>query len=270
MPPTGLATGPETAAPIRAPRAVLLDHGGVLIRSTKHPERLRDVAERVQAMVRPAGELDVEDILADIVAGKETYRAWKGGNGRRGRPREIRHRELWEDFIATDWPESARALVGAEATPLCRALITAESDRVVAPGMLDVLRFCRDHGVAAGIVSNTLVGALNREFATVTGTAPYLAVQVYSDEVGIRKPDPEAILLATRALGLDPADCWYVGDNYDRDVVCGRRAGVGRAILMRPPERLEPRTRPQPDSVVSDGHALLGLLRSAFEPAVVA
>ena len=40
------------------------------------------------------------------------------------------------------------------------------------------------------------------------------------------------IHLAARALGVTPADAWYVGDNFDRDVLCGRRAGVGGNILM--------------------------------------
>ncbi|HUR06006.1 MAG TPA: HAD hydrolase-like protein [Nonomuraea sp.] len=31
---------------------------------------------------------------------------------------------------------------------------------------------------------------------------------------------------------MDPADAWYVGDNLDRDVVRGRRAGVGMTVLM--------------------------------------
>jgi FMN phosphatase YigB (HAD superfamily) len=70
--------------------------------------------------------------------------------------------------------------------------------------------------------------------------------------------------MAARALSVDPADCWYVGDNYDRDVVCGRRAGVGGTILMRPAGRRDPAARPQPDAEVADGLELLDLLRTAL------
>jgi N-acetyl-D-muramate 6-phosphate phosphatase len=31
---------------------------------------------------------------------------------------------------------------------------------------------------------------------------------------------------------VEPADAWYVGDNFDRDVLCGQRAGIGGNILM--------------------------------------
>jgi N-acetyl-D-muramate 6-phosphate phosphatase len=247
------------------PKAVLLDHGGVIARSVKRPERVAALAQHVHDMIVAAGGevLPVADIHADIRAGRAAYKAWKNGNGRRMGPREIRHRELWEEFIAADWPTSARTLVGVEATPLCRILVT-ESEKHLAEGMRDLFELCEGRGIKVGIVSNTLIGAANREHARVWGTEKYFAVQVHSDEVGIRKPDPEMILTACRALGLDPADCWYVGDNYDRDVLCGRRAGVGCAVLMRPQDRLDPAARPQPDLVVHDGVDLVEALRQVL------
>jgi N-acetyl-D-muramate 6-phosphate phosphatase len=255
----------ENAATIVRPKAVLLDHGGVIARSTKRPERLTELAQHVHDMIVAAGgqALPVEDIHADIRAGRAAYKAWKNGNGRRVSPREIRHRELWEEFIAADWSPAARTLVGVEATPLCRLLVK-ESEKRLAEGMRDLFELCEGQGIKVGIVSNTLIGAANREHARVWGTEKYFSVQVHSDEVGIRKPDPEMILLACRALGLDPADCWYVGDNYDRDVLCGRRAGVGCAVLMRPADRLDPAARPQPDVVVHDGVDLFHLLRDVL------
>jgi N-acetyl-D-muramate 6-phosphate phosphatase len=255
---------------LRPPRALLLDHGGVLMRSVKHPERMAAFADRVLALVGPSAGLDRTAVLADIEAGKAAYRAWKNGSVRSPEPREIGHRELWEDLIAADWPPAARTLVGAEALPLCREMTLAESDKQVAPGMLETLRLARAHGIRTGIVSNTLLGSLNRDLARRFGTDPYLDVQVYSDEIGLRKPAPETIRMAARALSVDPADCWYVGDNYDRDVVCGMRAGVGATILMRPADRRDPAARPQPDAEVADGPGLLALLRAALTPGATA
>lgn len=246
------------------PLALLLDHGGVLVRSAKHPERLASFADSVLALAGGLTGLDRARVLHDIRAGRAAYREWKNGNVRRADPREITHRELWEEFIAADWPGQARAAVSAEAIPLCRALIQAESDRTVAPGMAEVLRLCQEHGIRVGVVSNTLTGSLNRELAVANGIAPYLAVQVYSDEIGLRKPGTQPILLAARALSTDPSDCWYVGDNYDRDVVCGIRAGVGRTVLMRPAAGRDPAVRPQPDVSVDDGHGLRELLHTAL------
>ncbi|HEY9327207.1 MAG TPA: HAD family hydrolase [Streptomyces sp.] len=254
---------PGTPRAPRPPRALLLDHGGVLVRSVKRPERMPAFADHVLGLAGGLTGLDRERVLHDIRAGRAAYGDWKNGNARSTAPREVTHRELWSEFIAADWPAPARAAVTAEATALCRALVLAESDKAHDPAMTDVLLLCEAHGIRTGIVSNTLVGALNREMAAAGGLAPHLGVQVYSDETGHRKPGPYLLLLAARALGTDPADCWYVGDHYDRDVVCGIRAGVGRTILMRPEDRLDPTARPQPDTVVHDGEGLLELLRSA-------
>jgi FMN phosphatase YigB (HAD superfamily) len=256
--------GESPVTTLRPPRALLLDHGGVLMRSVKHPERLAAFADRVLALVGPGSGFDRESLLRDIEAGKAAYRAWKNGSVRSPEPREIRHRELWEDFIAADWPPAARALVGAEAVPLCREMTLAEGDKAVAAGMMETLQLAREHGVRTGIVSNTLLGSLNRDLARQFGTHPYLDVQVYSDEIGLRKPAPGTIWMAARALSVAPADCWYVGDNYDRDVVCGMRAGVGATILMRAAGRRDPGARPQPDAEVADGLELLALLRAAL------
>lgn len=250
------------------PRALLLDHGGVIARSVKHPERVAQVAARVHKLLGTAGcaTLSAAQVQADITAGNAAYKAWKQGSVRRARPREVSHRELWCDFIGTDWPEPARAVVAAEASVLCTELARALTEKSLAVGMREVLAECTAGGIRVGVVSNTLVGAINRGLERDWGTDVHLGVQVYSDEVGYRKPDPALIEQAARALRTAPGDCWYVGDTYDRDVVCGRRAGVGATILMLPPDRRDQTVTPQPDAAVADGPELLALLRSAVRP----
>jgi HAD superfamily hydrolase (TIGR01549 family) len=169
---------------------------------------------------------------------------------------EVSHRDYWLDLVAADWPPAARALVAAEATPLCRALVEASSSKRLGPGIVELLDWCRTVGIRIGIVSNTLLGDVNRTLARQWGTLGHFAVQVHSDEVGIRKPDPEMILIATRALGIDPGQAWFVGDNYDKDVLCARRAGVGASVLMRLSTDRDPGACPQPDLNVADGFEL--------------
>jgi FMN phosphatase YigB (HAD superfamily) len=66
------------------------------------------------------------------------------------------------------------------------------------------------------------------------------------------------------AAGADPADVWYVGDNHDRDVVCGARAGVGATVLMvsRSTAKTPYTVRQRPDATVDDPHGLLTLLEA--------
>ena len=49
---------------------------------------------------------------------------------------------------------------------------------------------------------------------------------VCGDTLDRKKPDPAPLLHAAAALGANPADCVYVGDDA-RDVTAGRAAGMG-------------------------------------------
>jgi putative hydrolase of the HAD superfamily len=53
----------------------------------------------------------------------------------------------------------------------------------------------------------------------------------FSDEVGVRKPDPEIFALTLRAVGGEPAAAVHVGDDEILDVHGARRAGM-RAIQV--------------------------------------
>ena len=50
------------------------------------------------------------------------------------------------------------------------------------------------------------------------------SVPMYAVACDCRKPAPGLILTAAAELGVDPRDCWMVGDKAD-DVEAGRRAG---------------------------------------------
>ena len=89
-----------------------------------------------------------------------------------------------------------------------------------------------DRGIVCAIVSNALSGAGSRRLVREQGLEPYLALQVYSDEEGIRKPNPQIFAIAAERIGIRLTECWYVGDQIDRDILGGRRAGVGRVLLL--------------------------------------
>ncbi|WP_034619869.1 HAD family hydrolase [Chitinibacter tainanensis] len=54
---------------------------------------------------------------------------------------------------------------------------------------------------------------------------------VSGDTVGIPKPDAKPMLHAAAELGLDPAECLYVGD-AERDIEAGRKVGM-TTVLAR-------------------------------------
>jgi HAD superfamily hydrolase (TIGR01549 family) len=216
-----------------APKAVLLDFGGVLVDVVERPSGIREVAEDVHALLRRDGcALGLDRIERDVRAGWKAYRDWKAAEGRRAAPREMAHREFWGELVAADWPERARALVEHDADRLCERIDVATKDRPVKADSAGALRTLNGRGIRCAIVSNALSGSGSRQLVRKHGLEPFLAAQVYSDEQRVRKPNPEIFRIAARQIGIDLAECWYVGDQIDRDVLGGRRAAVGRVLLL--------------------------------------
>src|SRR5699024_3474369 len=121
-------------------------------------------------------------------------------------------------------------------------------------------------GIRLGIVSNAHSGRAHRTILDDLGLGDAFGVQIYSDEVGIRKPHPGMIHLATEALGVQPAEAWYVGDTLDRDVVAGRRAAVGAVVITRDRRTDHPpfSVAETPDLVLDTPEGLLDPLRAAL------
>jgi len=83
-----------------------------------------------------------------------------------------------------------------------------------------LLEALRSRGIKTGLVANSWPdpGRVLRRDAEEFGLAERLDVLVFSDEVGLRKPDPEIFLHACRQLEVETAATMYVGDNLVTDV----------------------------------------------------
>jgi HAD superfamily hydrolase (TIGR01549 family) len=254
---------------LRAPKALLLDFGGVIVTTARRPDWEAELAREVEGMLRSqvATPPPLEQVIRDIKAGCQADSHWKDAMSRPFAPRELRQEEFWGDFVAADWPEPARSAVVSAAAELCRRMGHLRSHRELRTGILDLLDLADASGVPVGIVSNALSGQVHLDFLNEHGLTPRFSVIVHSDEAEVRKPNPEMIHIAVRRLGLSPADAWYVGDNYDRDVLCGRRAGIGGNILMEAGGTydLPYDLALEPDAVVADPVELIALFRSAAE-----
>jgi HAD superfamily hydrolase (TIGR01509 family) len=243
------------------PRALLLDFGGVIADAPENPGWSSVVVEAVTTTLAEAGvaPLPGEEILAALTADDHAGDLF----WRSPAPRQRGHTAYWRDVVAARWPEPARAAVARHGHELSRRLMEAKyaTGWHLRPGMARLLADAGSRGMPMAVVSNTLCGAVHRDFLDRVGVASHFAVQVYSDEEGVRKPNPAIARRAVDAVGIDPAKCWFVGDTLTRDVLVARRAGLGAAVLMRSP-RVERPPYPDatPDVVVADPvelHALL-------------
>ncbi|WP_204745578.1 HAD family hydrolase [Glycomyces paridis] len=231
--PATALTEPVAALAVR-PDALLLDFGGVVFETEKRPDGRRRAAELVRERLSRAGhEVTTASLLSSIEAGLGALKHWKHAMSRTLVPVELTHRALWEDFLLSDQPAAVRAVAAGDGRELMAAINPLLSDHRVRPGAAELLRLARGLGVRVGIVSNAHSGLSHRNLMRRFGLDVLVDVQLYSDEVGIRKPHPDMIRRAAAALGTVPERCWYVGDTQDRDVQAGRRAGAGGVVLTR-------------------------------------
>lgn len=215
-----------------APRAILLDFGGVIFQTAKRPTGREELAASLaQRLARAGSPVSADTLRASIDAGLAALKHWKHASSRRLEPREMTHREVVGDFLAADLPVAARAALVADAGEVLAELNTTLSTHTVRPGIRELVAEASNRGIALGIVSNAHSGRSHRDLLAAHGLSDAFGVQVYSDEVGMRKPHPGMIALAATALGVAPYEAWYAGDTQDRDVVAGRRAGVGAVVL---------------------------------------
>ncbi|WP_170224753.1 HAD family hydrolase [Mumia flava] len=248
------------------PEVLLLDFGGVVFETRKRPEGMTDAAALVADVLGRAGHaVAVDDIAESMRAGTKALTHWKHAMGRTQRPAELTHRMLWEEFLLADQSEPVRATAAAAGARLMELINPLLNDHLVRDGAEDLLRTAREAGIRVGIVSNAHAGRAHRRLMREHGLERFVAVQLYSDEVGVRKPNPEMIERAARALGSVPQHCWYVGDTQDRDVQAGRRAGVGAVLLTRSKHTDAPPfgVRDTADLVVDAPADLVAVLREA-------
>ena len=104
-------------------------------------------------------------------------------------------------------------------------------DDVVAafPGTQEALARLKEAGVRMGVVTSKMHDLAWRGLE-ITGLAPYLDCCIGADDCVRYKPEPEPVVRGCEALGLDPAECLYVGDS-PYDIHAGNAAGCKTAAV---------------------------------------
>ncbi|MFD6093748.1 HAD family hydrolase [Oerskovia sp. NPDC060338] len=251
------------------PDALLLDFGGVIFQTTKRPEGYGELATHLSEVLGRAGHRWSPETLEPVLrGGVKALKDWKNASSRRLAPLELDHRTIWHDFLASPLPLAAREVLAGSAGTLLARLTATLSEHTVRPGIPELLATAAELGVTVGIVSNAHSGRAHRTLLAAHGLDEAFGVQVYSDEVGLRKPHPGIIAMAARALGTTPERTWYVGDTLDRDVVAGRRADVGAVILTRHHSDVPPYpVTDTADAVLDTPEGIADLLRASTRPA---
>jgi putative hydrolase of the HAD superfamily len=109
-----------------------------------------------------------------------------------------------------------------------------------------------------GIISNGALEVQHQKLHNL-GIGPFLNCIVFSEELGIKKPDSRIFLEASRLLKTRPEECLYVGDSYDTDVIGARNSGM-RACWFNPGHVSHPPSKLLPDFEISTLDQLFDIL----------
>ena len=136
----------------------------------------------------------------------------------------------------------------------------------VNPDAVKALRWLRDRNMRIGIICNTGItpGFGLRKFLIQEGVAEFFDLMIFSDEVGIRKPDPKVFHLAAQKLKMKPREMVHIGDNLKTDV-CGAKNAGFKAIHLTGEQGRDKQAERDPTSLVSRSKDL-GKIRTAPMP----
>jgi FMN phosphatase YigB (HAD superfamily) len=241
------------------PGALLLDFGGVLADAPPQRAAPPELVLRLFNLVQ--GRLTPGQIQRSLTEGAAAWARWRDEDW----PDELPQAEVWERFVIAGWPPFDQVAVRGAIKSLSYDWAW-RNNWALRPGIAAFVSAAHEQAIPLAVVSNTLSGAAHRDFLAKAGIGHLFQAQIYSDEAGVRKPNPQMIWTATDEIAVSPRTCWFVGDSRRRDILCARRADVARAILM-PSRRTateDPAAWPQPDDIVDDGHGLAALLAHAL------
>lgn len=80
------------------------------------------------------------------------------------------------------------------------------------PGVLDVLRFCKENNIKMSIGTSTIKRIASKALKNA-GISEYFDYCVYGDEVRVCKPDPETYLKSVQHFNLKPDECIVFEDS---------------------------------------------------------
>lgn len=187
------------------PKAVLFDLFNTLV-----PGGTRD--ERDEVSRRMAAILDVDpERLADLI--RHTF-----DDRTRGRLGDLTETVSWlADQLGAEPPREA-----IDAAVELRLAMTRQLHR--ATWALRALHDLSRTGILLGLVSDC-----SAETPTIWPASPlvaYFDATSFSCVTGYRKPEPEAYLIATRQLRVEPAECMFVGDGGSHELTGARELGM--------------------------------------------
>lgn len=118
-------------------------------------------------------------------------------------------------------------------------------------GAREILQRVKESGCKIGLISNTgrTPGYILRMVLDLMGILPFFDVLTFSDEVRVRKPNPQIFLHHLQELQVRPTMALHIGDDLRCDVGGAKSVGMRAIHLDRGEEK---RADVQPDGIIED------------------
>jgi len=213
-------------------RAITFDLWNTLIVSPEEVEAAR-VEARLEALTNALGEIgwpvERERLLrAYLICGEQHARV-------QARGQDIAAEVHVGLLLAALEPDGVGAITYEQHARIVEAYGRAAlvAPPVLVDGAAMVLASCRQRGLRLGLISNTsrTSGRVLRQIMRNLEIYDAFNALIFSDEVGLAKPNPAIFARALAALGVGAAEAMHVGDDEILDSMGARGSGM-RVILV--------------------------------------
>lgn len=118
---------------------------------------------------------------------------------------------------------------------ICAIRLSYNRDTLVPrEGVVETLRALRDRGYLLGLI--TVCSEEVEQIFPETELAGLFDAEVFSNAVGLAKPDPRIYLHCCELLGVAPHEAVFVGDGANDELEGARRVGMEAILIHRPGE----------------------------------
>lgn len=205
---------------MKKPKMILFDYGQTLVN-----ERKFDGIAGTRAVLKHAVQNRYNHTAEDVQAAADAI------NHELGRfdpqRRDLLQIEVPSHMFTAFLYQSMGIELSLTHQEIDRIFWDAASPGVPSDGIEDFLSFLKGQNIRTGVISNiTYCGEIVRERIHNLLPGHDFDFIIATSEYMFRKPNKRIFELALEKACLSPEDVWYIGDNYQCDVMGARNAGI--------------------------------------------